>query len=437
MGARFSLLVLFCLCVVFGLLRSYDSLPLGGHDVVEISFWNGFTGPDGRVMLNLVRQFNQTDGRAHVTMQRIAWGTYYNKLMVSALDGRGPEVFVIHTGVLPRMHRAGFIDVANDLYGPDGQLKSDFSPSLLKMVDFGMDHEELLGLPLDVHPQGLYCNAEMLKEAGFVNEDGSARPPRNAEEFLAAAAAMKKDLDGDGWPEYWGYGFGAWHLNFMSLVPQFGGRYFDESGEPTLDHPGNIQALEFLVDLLQKYHLAPPPEGGVAGWVGFRQRRVGMVFDGVYMLGDLKRLEGHPYIGAPMPQIGPYPGTFGDSHVLCLRKGLDRRRREAAVRFIHFLSDHSLEWADAGQVPARRSVRESPEFKKLQVQYAFSRQLDYVMYPPKTPSIGEFQLHINLAVEKAIRGRTSAAEALHQANADFKRYLERDRMERRLMGGGT
>jgi multiple sugar transport system substrate-binding protein len=147
------------------------------------------------------------------------------------------------------------------------------------------------------------------------------------------------------------------------------------------------------------------------------------------MLGDLKRLTGLDYFGAPLPQFGPHAGTQGDSHILCIRKGLDDRRREAAKRFIRFLSDHSLTWADAGQVPARKSARQSEAFKKLQVQYAFSKQLDYVMYPPRTPLISELQLYLNLAEEKAIRGRTSARDALHQANEDFKRFLAQDRLE--------
>ena len=153
MGAKASLLVLFVLCVIFAIARSDRALTsAAGRDIEEITFWNGFTGPDGRVMLGLVREFNQTDGAAaRVTMQRIPWATYYNKLMVSALDGRGPEVFVIQASMLPRMQRAGFIDQVNDLFGPHLELKSEYTPALLRMVTFGAeDHEKFFGLPLDV-----------------------------------------------------------------------------------------------------------------------------------------------------------------------------------------------------------------------------------------------------------------------------------------------
>ena len=428
MGAKASLLALLLLSLTLAWIRSDHAIP-GTHQSVEIGYWNGFTGPDGRTMLELVRQFNTDNPDIHITMQRIAWATYYNKLMVSAIDRRGPEVFVMPSAMLPRMYRAGFIDVINDVYSPNLELAADFDPRLLKLVDVGVGTQQFIGLPLDVHAQGMYCNGDMLKQAGFVNADGSAHPPTNREEFLAVARATKRDTDGDGRPDFWGFGYGQWDRNFMSLVPQFGGKLLDADGNPTLADPGNVQALQFLVDLHQKYDLAPPPEGGVAGWVGFRQQKVAMVFDGVYMLGDLKRLEGHPYIGAPMPRIGPYPGTLADSHILCIRKGLDPITRSGAARFVRFISDHSLAWADAGQVPARKSVRATDAFKKLQVQYAFSQQLDYVMYPPRTPLFSELSTQITLAAETAIRGRATPKEALEQANRDFQRYLDRDRAD--------
>jgi multiple sugar transport system substrate-binding protein len=433
MGAKASVLALCLLSLTLAWIRSDRAIP-GSQHTTELSYWNGFTGPDGRTMLELVRQFNRDNPDVNVTMQRIAWATYYNKLMVSAIDHRGPDVFVMPSAMLPRMYRAGFIDSMNDVYGTGADLKSDFDPRLLKLVDFGVGKEDLVGLPLDVHAQGLYCNAQMLKDAGFVNPDGSAHPPTNREEFLAVARAVKRDTNGDGRPDFWGFGYGQWDRNFMTLVPPFGGRLLDENGEPTLDDPGNVAALQFLADIRQKYDLAPAPEGGVAGWVGFRQQKVAMVFDGVYMLGDLKRLENHPYMGAPMPQIGPHRGTLGDSHIMCIHKGLDAPTRTAAARFVRFISDHSLDWADAGQVPARKSVRATDAFKKLQVQYAFSQQLDYVMYPPRTPLFLELQTQITLAVESAIRGRTTPLDALRQANRDFKRYVDRDREERLASG---
>jgi multiple sugar transport system substrate-binding protein len=434
MGPKSSLSLLLVICIALEIARGdFTSLravaPIGaGPAPVQIEFWNGFTGPDGRVMLDLVRQFNDTHSDVQVTMQRIAWATFYNKVMVAAVDHRGPEVFVLQWDLTPRMDRAGILDDVDDIFA-DPAFVADFEPSLLDRVNFGTDGKvRRIGVPLDIWPHGMYCNAEMFRQAGIVNADGSARLPRTREEFLEDAKALKR-VDNSDQSTQWGFAYGDWTYNFESLLPQWHGHLLDKAGNPTIDDPGNVAALQFLADMNLKYHLAPPLEGGVAGWVGFRQHRVAMEFDGVYMVGDLKRLTGLDYIGAPLPQVGPYPGTFANSHIMCIRKGLDQRRREAAKAFIRFLSDHSLTWADAGQVPARTSARESPAFKKLQVQYAFSKQLDYVQYPAKTALISEMQQYVNLAVEAALRGHATAAEALHQARENFKTLLGHDRQE--------
>ncbi|HCE00635.1 MAG TPA: hypothetical protein DER07_06300 [Armatimonadetes bacterium] len=402
-----------------------------GRPQTEISFWNGFTGPDGRVMLELIRRFNRENPDLKVSMQRIAWGTYYNKLMVAAVNGRGPHVFVIHASALPRMHRAGFLEPMDSLYREGGVPEEDFEPIVLRTTEFD-GHR--VGVPLDIHPQGLYCNTDMLREAGIVDERGRPKPPTNREEFLRAASLMMHPR-GAANPDRYGFALTHWQNNYQSVFPQFGGRYLDERGNADLDNPGNVEALEFLGRLRTEKRLIPPPDNQL-GWIGFRQKKVGMVFDGVYMLGDLKRLEGLHYVGAPMPVLGHKPGTMADSHILCMRKGLSERERDGVARFIRFLSENSLDWAEAGQVPARRSVRNTDRFRSMQVQYAFSKQIPYMVYPPRIVPLFEMGLEINLAVERVIRGRMGAKESLRIADENAQKAIDRDRAESQAPGGG-
>src|SRR5438132_1476144 len=72
---------------------------------------------------------------------------------------------------------------------------ADFAPVPWR-ASFFRGHQ--LGLPLDVHPMGLYYNTRLFREAGIVDAEGKARPPRTWEEFLAAAGKLTRDTDGDG-----------------------------------------------------------------------------------------------------------------------------------------------------------------------------------------------------------------------------------------------
>src|SRR3954449_3189070 len=98
------------LIIVIACLNSCDRAASSSSDrPITLRFWNGFTGPDGRTMLAIVKQFNAANPDVHVMMQRMEWGTYYNKLFVAALGKRAPEVFVIHTDSIPRFRSAGFL----------------------------------------------------------------------------------------------------------------------------------------------------------------------------------------------------------------------------------------------------------------------------------------------------------------------------------------
>ena len=59
MNGKAMLVGLFVVCVVLGLLRSGLSERITGKARLQLSFWNGWTGPDGRVALEMIRQFNE------------------------------------------------------------------------------------------------------------------------------------------------------------------------------------------------------------------------------------------------------------------------------------------------------------------------------------------------------------------------------------------
>ena len=408
MTARTGIGLLLGLCLGLSVVRGDFSCGALSVTKTPITFWNGFTGPDGRVMLEMIRDFNRENPDVEVTMQRIPWALYYNKVMVSGLDSRGPDVFVIHASALTRMHRAGVLAPMDSLF-ESAIPADDFDPYVVEQTKF---EGKRFCVPLDIHPQGMFLNRDMLRAAGL------SAPPQNREEFIQAAKAMKSK-------ETFGFALTAWQNNFMSLLPQFDGHYIGADGKVDLDCPGNVEALEFLGSLRSKLDLIPPPDNQL-GWVGYRQKKVGMVWDGIYMLGDLLRLEGMNYVGAPIPVIGKHAGTLADSHTVCFRPGLSAKQRAASERFVKYLSASSLRWAAAGQVPARRSVRELPEFKKMQVQAAFAEQIPSMMYFPRIPVLFEMGVEINLAVEKVIRGRTSAKEALKVADENTQKAMDRD-----------
>ena len=402
-----------------------------GETVVR--YWNGFTGPDGRTMLRLVKRFNTENPGIRVVMQRAEWGTHYNKLFVAGLGHRAPEVSVIHTRVMERFVRAGFLRPIDDLIPGNSEVGpldvTDLDPNVWQRVDFDRRH---YGLPLDVHALGMYCNRRLFQEAGLVDTGGEIRLPTDRAEFMDALKRMtKRGVPGQ--PDQWGFVFANWESNAYTLMRQFGGEFFTPDFSRCLMHnEGNIAALQFCVDLIRQHRVAPPPENFDA-WIGFRQGKVAIAWEGIYMLADLQKQADLDYTGGPVSIVGDHKAAWADSHVLCLRSDLRGRELQATWRFLKFLSDNSLDWAEGGQIPVRRSLRSTPRFASMEVQSAFARQIPYVTYLPRMTFILEFMREFNLAVEMATRGRMTPGAALEVAEARVNQIVTREQRAGRFI----
>lgn len=391
---------------------------------ITLRFWNGFTGPDGRAMLTLVRKFNAENPDVKVIMQRMDWSTYYNKLFVAGLGGRAPDVFVIHTDALNRFQSANFLRPLDDLLnGDDGIEIEDFDANILSSTFYDGSH---YGIPLDVHVLGMFYNRQLFREAGIVGPDGEPLPPTNREEFIAALEKLKNAGPSASEERVWPFVYTWYRTNVYTLMRQFGGEIFDEEVTRTvINSPENVAALEFAVSLIDR-NLAPAPEA-FDSWIGFRQGRVGIAFEGIYMLPDLAKQPDLDWAAAPLPLLGDTPAAWGASHNLCLRADLDDREVEASWRFIQFLSDNSLDWAEGGQIPVRKSLRETERFQKMHAQREFARQMENVVSTPAVPFVFEYISEFDLAAERALRGNMTPQQALDTAAANIEKIIRRYR----------
>ena len=390
---------------------------------IPINFWTGFTGPDGEQMVGLIREFHRLNPDVEVSLQRIDWGVYYNKLFVAGLGKRGPEVFVLHAGMMPRFASAGLMAEMDGMLDAESQAAlEDLVPVVRPKLQWE-GHQ--VAWPLDVHMMGLYCNLDLFRQAGWVDSSGNPRVPRNREEFLAAAAAIRR-LSRPG-KEIWGFGIADPNLTALTSCYQHGGRLFSpDLLSPSLLSPQNIAGLDFLRELVARYRVAPPPESNDS-WIGFRQGNIGMVLAGIWMLAEVRGDGSFPFDVFPLPQWGREPASFGSTHLMAMAPDLQDASRQAAWRLVQFLSRNSLEWAKIGQLPARQSLLASPAFQNLRPQANLASEIPHLVFNPGTPLLWEVQDEFYRAGEKVMRGTESASTALATAQNQAQRVVDRDR----------
>lgn len=394
------------------------------HGKIVINYWNGFTGPDGATMTAMVKQFQVENPDIEVKMQLIPWGTYYDKLTLSLAYGGAPDVFI--------MQAARFSEFASfNTLRPMADLCAQANPPLtdrdFAAIPWRAAHYNGVqyALPLDMHPIGLYYNTKLFKDAGIVDAQGNAKPPTNLAEFLDDAKKMTKDTDGDGRPDQWGFAITNEHTNWLTFAHQFGGDILTPDGKQgAMSSPACLQATWLMCDLIYKYHVAPKPEG-VDPYLAFRQGKVAMQMEGIYMLSSFEEQKGLQYAGAPAPQFGPLKGVWGGSHLLCQPAGISPRQSRAAWRLMEYLSRNSLTWGKGGQVPARLAVEQSPQFQALRVQSQFAKQIGYIVYDPQVPKANALNQFVDPAIEAALDRLQSPEDAMRDADRRIDQLLKR------------
>jgi len=414
-----KVLVLTFLLVVVLLVSSVSAAQ------IELNFWNGFTGPDGKGMGEMVDEFNKLhEGEIKVNMQVLAWAEYYQKIVTSLASGKAPEIGIMHVDRLPEFASKRVLMSLNDVITDLGWSSDNFADAVW---DAGSYQGERYGIPLDMHPLALYINKDLFREAGL-NPDN---PPKTREEFLEAAKVLTKDNDGNGTIDQWGTAIpGGWpgpQFIVPTLIHQYGGTYTNEDvTEVVYDSQEAIDGLQFAVDLVHKYEVSPKNIQQDGEVTLFRQGKLAMHFNGIWMISGFKEQEGLDFMSYPVPNMGTKMAVTGGSHnfVLFRQPKRDDAKRDAAVEFIKYISQNSAQWAGFGQIPARNSVRESEAFNSYEHQASIAEEVPYLIFPPLHPALNEIMVPLQQESNLAILGKKTPEEALQDAASRAQKALD-------------
>jgi maltose-binding protein MalE len=112
-----------------------------------------------------------------------------------------------------------------------------------------------------------------------------AKPPETLEELIALGreATLRSGARTERYALTWNY---AEPYFFIPFLTGFGGWIMDEHGNPTLDTPEMRQALQFILDLRDKYGLIPRYEDYNTANLMFLRRRAAMIINGPWAWAD-------------------------------------------------------------------------------------------------------------------------------------------------------
>jgi multiple sugar transport system substrate-binding protein len=371
---------------------------------VTLEYWNGFTGGDGPHMQAMLAGFNKKyEGRITVKNTTRRWEDLYPAMPTAISAGKGPDIAVIHNDQIATFAARGTLMPLDDVVSALELSESDFIPPVWQA---GVYDGKRYSVPLDVHCLADYWNVRHLTRAGLDKAPTDRSGYEDALKELKSAGVAKPFWMPNKWPA---------HLMFMSLLWQFGGELYNEEGTAALwGSDAGKEALGWMAEQIRK-GFSPDQVAQDSQYNAFKNGKVSFTWDGIWQINDLKTTaQKIKWDISSVPTIGSESAVWTASHnfVLTSQAGRDKNKVQAAKFFIDYMSERSTEWAKAGMIPARNSVRASSEVARLP-QTSLARDTDIFRFLPSLPGLGDVQSKaLELAVQKAVLGQQSPADAL-------------------------
>ncbi len=326
----------------------------------------------------LTNNFNATNDKGiTVKTQTVDWGAYYDQLSASYSTGDMPDVAVMHASQLVNFTDRGLVQGLGDKLPAHGVDVADWADAARKSVTAA--DGDIYAVPFDIHALLAHVNVGLMREAGFVNEDGSVRLPSSPEELIA----MGKEFE-----EKTGQNYIAMESQssegmsvrlFDSFVWQQGGDVLSADAKTaTIVSPEGEKAAQLVSDIYSEGLVDSGLDYGGAEQA-FIGGKAGILINGTWGVNNYatQAENGAPlaeYVALDIPTIYEKPAVFSNSHSWIVPADDSRTAEEeaAALEFLAYLNDHGYDWARTGHLPVRTSVIESDEFKALPLRDGFA-----------------------------------------------------------------
>jgi len=371
---------------------------------LTLSYWNGFTGGDGPSMDKLVAQFQSENPKIKIKQNTIQWADFYQKVPAAVTANKGPDVGVMHQDQLATNAARKVVVPVDDVAEALGLQEADFSPEVWKA---GIYQDKRYGIPLDVHSLAMYLRSDDARKAGLDTLPADDASFDDALKELKSSGVSQPFWMPSKWPA---------HLMFLSLLWQNGGEpYAVDGSKATYDSDEGVAALTWMVDQVKKGY-SPKNVAIDTQYVGFKNNKLAVTWDGIWQINDLKG-NSTPFEIAPIPKIGDQEAVWANSHhfFITRQSTQDDNRFDAARVFIDWMSKKSAVWAGSGLIPARKSIREDVQVTES-TQGPIAQKIDTMHFLPPVPGLGDVQAQtLEIAVNEAVLGKSSPQDALSKA----------------------
>ncbi|MFD1719650.1 ABC transporter substrate-binding protein [Georgenia deserti] len=326
----------------------------------RLKFWNmpwgqtNFTPLDREITLG----YEPEAGTPPAAYQVIQWANFIQTFTSAVASRTGPAVSSGGGTLAFQFESQGAIAYADGLlesWRANG-LYDDFLPGLLETMRVP---NGFAAVPYNLDMRVLWYNRTLLERAGV-------EPPTDWQSYLDACAALKRI-------DVYGYGTGSGAGSFTgshaltSWMINNGGGLFNENQEPACVTDQNIEAMEFVLEMVHKGYVDPrsPTYTSDNVMTQWQQHRFGMGYD----TGGLANNVGGA-VKDELEVMSPLRGPSGDQGALFFPNNImmytDSPSQQASEAFMtYYFQNMTPLWTENTGIglPPLRSITQTDEFQ--------------------------------------------------------------------------
>jgi multiple sugar transport system substrate-binding protein len=388
---------------------------------VTLELWG--LGREGEVVAELLPEFERQNPGIRVELQQIPFTAAHEKLLTAFVGDATPDLAQIGNSWIPEFVAIDALEPLDPWIAASGTVRaSSYFPGIW---DTNVMDGSVYGIPWYVDTRLIFYRTDLLAAAGV------SRPPQTWAEFREAAEKLKARGGKNHWAillptDEW--------AQPVALGLQAGAKLLkDGGGHGAFEEPEFRRAFDFYLSFFRD-GLAPTFNNSQIANV-YQQFAAGdfaMYITGPWNVGEFKRRlppeMQDRWLTAPLPgPDGPGVSLAGGASLSIFRGSKHKREAWKLVEFLSAPAQQVRFYELSGDLPARKEAWSDPALTNDRYVQAFREQLERVKATPKIPEWEQIATKVYEHAEAAIRGRTTAEEALAALDRDVDRVLEKRR----------
>lgn len=433
------LLVLVLCGTAFSFLSAGGSGETQSSGKMELTFFYPVNvgGPLTALIDKICADFNQEN--PNIIVKPVYTGNYDDTVVKiqTAIQGKNPPDFFINLATQRFSMAASKAAIPlDDLIAADGSAGKayidDFLPGF--MEDSWVDGK-IYSIPFQRSTMVFFYNKDTFAEVGLDPE----KPPASWTQLVEYAQKLtKRDASGNitryGVGTALNSGSAQWGFTGFALQNSVDGRnLMSEDGKKVyFDTPENVEALQFWLDLQNKYNVM---QKGIVQWTDlpgqFLSGQVAMIYHTTGNLTNINNNAKFKFGVAFLPGSKRMGAPTGGGNFY-ISAGIAKERQEAAWKFIKFATtpERAAQWSvDTGYVATRKSALETQTMKDYYEKVPQAR-VAFDQIPLAKPELTTYEAAriwrvLNDHIQSAVTGEATAAQALKAAQAEATEVLQR------------